>query len=415
MVKPLLGIWRWFTLRKVRQAVDRHRHIRRLLALQKDRLPPDGVAAVSAALVTLNRDLLGAQRLPVIEESSDRLIETAQQWLHGVRRRRHHEFFEVLVVAATVVMTVRSFFFQPMKIPTGSMQPTLFGVTVEDLRPQHDFKIPSGLDAWFQYLVYGRKYYHVVAQGAGRLSGITRPVSALPWLENAPFWLCQRFLIGTNEHTVRFPTSELPNPWLVKPEQVLFAHAGLLRANRWYERGDDVIKLAVTSGDHVLVDRFTYNFRRPRRGEIVVFRTSGIPQLDERTHYMKRLVALGGERVRIGDDRHLVIDDQRLDATTRHFERVYGFDGPPRENVYSGHINDRTAERLRIPRGSVAPLFPNGRTEYRVRPGHCLVMGDNTVGSLDGRRWGDFAAGLVVGRFWMVYWPVSERLGWSVD
>jgi signal peptidase I len=415
VVKPLLGIWHWFTLRKVRRAVDLHRHIRRLLALQKDRVPPDAAAAVTAALAALNRDLLGARPGPVIEESSNRLLQTAQQWLDGTRRQPHREFFEVLLVAATVVMTARTFFLQPMKIPTGSMQPTLFGITVEDLRKQQEFEVPSGLDAWFQTLVYGRTYYHVVAQAAGRLTGISPPTSIVPWFKNAPFLRKQTFLIDTNEHTVCFPPGELPNPWPVKPDQALFAHAGLLNSKQRFEKGDDLMKLVVTSGDHVFVDRLTYNFRRPRRGEIVVFRTSGIPQLNERTHYLKRLIALGGERVRIGDDRHVVINGKRLDATTPHFERVYDFDGPPRENTYSGHINDRVARQLRMPPGSLAPLFPNGRAEYRVRTGHYLVLGDNTVGSLDGRRWGDFEAGLVVGRFWMVYWPVSSRLGWSVD
>jgi len=33
------------------------------------------------------------------------------------------------LVALAVAMGIRTFFLQPFKIPTGSMQPTLFGVT----------------------------------------------------------------------------------------------------------------------------------------------------------------------------------------------------------------------------------------------------------------------------------------------
>ena len=41
---------------------------------------------------------------------------------------------------------------------------------------------------------------------------------------------------------------------------------------------------------------------------------------------IKRLVALGDEQVRIGDDRHLIINGNRLDAATPHFENVCNFD-----------------------------------------------------------------------------------------
>jgi signal peptidase I len=415
VVKLLQGIWHWFTLRKVRQAVDLHRHIRRLLAQRRDLIDLEGAQAVADALAGLNRDLHRAEPVAVIEDSCRRLSETAGQWLGDLRRWRHREFFEVLAAAAIIVLTVRTFFLQPMKIPTGSMQPTLFGITVEDLRNHPDFQIPTGLTALVHRLVYGKSYYHVVAKAPGRLAGIGKPESVIPKFKHAPFLRKQTFTVGVTEHTVWFPPWDLPNAMLVNPDQTLFAYAGLLDSNRWYEKGDDLIKLAVTSGDHVLVDRLTYNFRRPKRGEIIVFRTAGIPQLHEGTHYLKRLIALGGERVRIGDDRHVVIDGKRLDATTPHFERVYAFNGPPHENEYSGHINDRVARQNRIPSGTVAPLFRNERVEFKVRPDHCLVMGDNTVGSLDGRRWGDFPERLVVGKFWMAYWPMSARFGWTAD
>ena len=129
--------------------------------------------------------------------------------------------------------------------------------------------------------------------------------------------------------------------------------------------------------------------------------------------YIKRMVALGGEKVRIGNDRHLVINGQRLDANTPHFENVYSFDPnkPPRESTYSGHLNAVVAGQIGL--SSLAPNFPNETTEVSISPNHYIVMGDNTVNSFDSRAWGDFPRDNVIGKSFFVYWPISDRFGWG--
>jgi signal peptidase I len=167
------------------------------------------------------------------------------------------------------------------------------------------------------------------------------------------------------------------------------------------------------TGDHLLVDRFTYHFRRPQRGEIIVFKTRGIPGLEPGQLYIKRLVAFGNEHVRIGDDRHLVIDGKRLDASTRHFESVYSIPGPPRESKYSGHLNQDVARRYMNPAPSLAPLFPTERQVFVVPEDQYLAMGDNTVNSRDSRAWGGLPRTNVIGKCWFVYWPMTDRFGWG--
>ena len=49
-------------------------------------------------------------------------------------------------------------------------------------------------------------------------------------------------------------------------------------AGQFYHKGEDVVKLQVSAGDHLFVDRLSYNFRKPQRGEIIVFATAGIPE-----------------------------------------------------------------------------------------------------------------------------------------
>ena len=129
--------------------------------------------------------------------------------------------------------------------------------------------------------------------------------------------------------------------------------------------------------------------------------------------YIKRLVALGDENVQIGNDRHLIINGHRLDASTPHFANVYGFDPdqPPAESEYSGHLNEVVAEAAGRP--GLAPLFPNQDASYTVDADHYMVMGDNTVNSFDSRSWGEFPAGNVIGKSFFVYWPITDRFGWG--
>jgi signal peptidase I len=166
----------------------------------------------------------------------------------------------------------------------------------------------------------------------------------------------------------------------------------------------------------------TYNFRKPNRGDTIVFETAGIPQemrdrwsIPDDEFYIKRLVGLPGEQVQIGDDRHLRINGQRLDATTPHFENVYGFDPkqPPRESEWSGHINGTVAQEYNINNLAGVPLFPDENTTYYVPTNSCLPMGDNTCNSLDSRFWGAIPENYVIGKSFFVYWPLTKRFGWG--
>ena len=73
--------------------------------------------------------------------------------------------------------------------------------------------------------------------------------------------------------------------------------AGRAGSDHVYRKGEDIVKLRVNAGDHLFVDRMTYNFRLPNRGEIIVFETRGIDSLPQDQFYIKRMVAMGGERV----------------------------------------------------------------------------------------------------------------------
>jgi signal peptidase I len=257
-----------------------------------------------------------------------------------------------------------------------------------------DLVVPSLPVRVFESLVFGVRYYRVVAEADGEFEGFEAPQTVFPFVKR------QRFKVGEQMYTVWFPPDEFQNRVAIP--------------GRSFRKGDVIISLKIKSGDRLFVDKFTYNFRRPKRGEIVVFETSGVEGLQQDTHYIKRLVGLSGERIRIGDDRHVVVDGERLDASTPRFENVYGFDprARPDENQHSGHLNDVMAARAGRP--GIAPRFPDGTAELKITPHHYLMMGDNTMSSADSRSWGELPQEKIVGKHCFVFWPISERFGWGV-
>jgi signal peptidase I len=439
---------RWFISPTIRQACTMSNHVHRLLSAQRDLLSPQAAAAMKLAMNELQKTIAEGTNKDRIRLKMDELDFAANKWLKPYPHAVWRENVEALLVVIAVVVAIYTFFLKSFKIPTGSMQPALYGVTSlpdfsrvifnsedkakvqaqinEQLKQRNSLSIPTGwerIKEWFE----GISYLQVVAEGDGELQTIEPPVRFLI------FNIKQTLVIGGHAQTVWFPPDY--------GEQPLEARAGFrVRASRdqyinffeghIFHQGEDIIKMKASAGDHLFVDRFTYNFRKPGRGEIVVFQTRGIqhPMMPQDQFYIKRLVALPGDRVQIGDDRHLVINGQRLDASTPHFENVYSFDPrqPPRESEFSGHLNGTTAVRYNIPPGlGLAPLFPDAETVYtnelveigmnggETKIASGMVMGDNTCNSFDSRAWGSFPADNIIGKSFFVYWPITKRFGWG--
>ena len=416
----------WFISKKVREAGTVAKHYRRLLAARRDLLSAEAIAAVTVKLNEL-KAAIAEGHTGKIRIKAEELQFAADKNIRPYPNAAWRENVEVLLVALAVALAIRTFFLQPFKIPTGSMQPTLFGInSVPDftkingwsgdrdrinaevqnqIKLRDTLKFPTGwkrVKAW----LHGDSYVHIVAQADGLIDSVSPPMKFLI------FNLKQSIMIGGVEHALWFPPDF--------GEQPLARRTGL-EPGHFYHKGDDVIKMEVSAGDHLFVDRLSYNFRKPSRGEIVVFETRGINnpdamgvnQMPQNEFYIKRLVALPGEKVQIGNDRHLVINGERLDAGTPHFERVYGFNPsqPPHESQFSGHLNGAVAASYG--QYSNLPYFPDDTTVYNNDGDSYMVMGDNTCNSSDSRVWGNFPAQNVIGKSFFVYWPLTDRFGWG--
>ena len=388
--RPRCSLAQWFTSRKARRATELRRQVWRLVNEQRDQLSDSAGAAIQQADDALGQALSSKRPAAELQQAMNHLEEVANQQLlpypHGAVRENIKE----ILVAVTVIFGFTTFFLQLTKIPTNSLVPTLYGITSQDYANDPSFQIPGQIQRILDYWLHGLSYYQVTAKAGGVLEQIEPPKLVLPFVKK------QRLKVGPEWYTIWFPPDRLE-------ERVRFA--------RSYQMGQDIIKLRVVAGDHLLVDRLSYNFRRPRRGEIFVFKTKEIEGLPPGQLYIKRLVALPGESVRIGNDQHLIINGQRLDAATPRFENVYTFPSTPKENYYFGHVNGVVAERYG--RWGLARLFPDENTEHVVGPRHYLAMGDNTLNSSDSRTWGDVPCQNVIGKCWFVYWPFTERFGWG--
>lgn len=397
---------RWFLSKQVRHGVDFCSQVHKLVRAQIDLLPAVATTTVLEQIAE-TRTVLATGDRQAIHASLEKLEQAAGKYLRPYPNAKWREYVEVFLVTGAVVLALRTFFFQPMAIPTGSAQPTLWGIDDRaDLRGKPEVQIPGAFQRFLEKWWNGVTYVHVVARADGDLVSVSQPRLVAPFIRR------QTLQIGRETYTVYFPSSF---------EDVVRRGFGIFHTRegfpigKRFKAGEDVIKIKIVSGDHLFVNRVIYNFRPPKRGEIIVFASTGIPGITQDTHYIKRLVAIGGDSVRIGNDRHLVINGKRLDASTPGFENVYSFDPakPPRDSEYSGHANDAVGAKYDPYRRSLAPLFPTENDVMRVPKGDLLAMGDNTMNSFDGRAWGHFPQEKVIGRSSFVFWPISSRFGWG--
>lgn len=139
-------------------------------------------------------------------------------------------------------------------------------------------------------------------------------------------------------------------------------------------------------GDRIFVNKFIYGarvpftdikfpkIREPRAGDIVVF----ISPVEKKKFLVKRFIAYGGESVEIKDG-GVYVDGKRLIA-------------PPMNKVFYYGRGDYGHENRVI----------------EVPKGYFYVLGDNSINSLDSRYWGFVPDRNLVGKAFVIHWPISR-------
>ena len=347
------------------------RHSRLCRYMREDVAPSDGLTRLDQARGEL-KTVMDAGRVEEIEKRCEALRHAVAVIMPVRSFPAFRENLEVLVVAVAVAMAFRCYFLQPFKIPTGSMQPSLYGIHYE---PQAEAGLlDRGPLRVVKWLVWGEWYTEITASYAGTFRG---PYKILPTGDGTAVSF---YDIGGLEHAI--PSGM---PLVVKPGDEVVTGQVIARGN-------------TLNGDHLFVNRVKWNFIKPSRGEVMVFRTDGlpIPRLTERTHYIKRMCGLPHDTLTIRAP-ELIVNGQPVmePAAIRRIE--------DRAPGYAGYC----------PGEGPDALFINAyRDTVTLGDGQYLALGDNTRNSLDGRYWGPVPKENLVGPAMVVYWPLSRRWGW---
>jgi len=170
-------------------------------------------------------------------------------------------------------------------------------------------------------------------------------------------------------------------------------------------------------GDYLLVNKFIFEgngawyekllpYRPIRRGDIVVFKFP----FDDHPHYVKRVIGLPGDRLRIVkqqvfvngnllNEPYIIHDSGYSDAASDNF--------PPSESYYlQVELRPEWAREIgsHVQHGDLV-----------VPPDHYFVMGDNRDRSSDSRYWGFVNRDAIMGRPVVIYWSVQATAEDYVD
>jgi signal peptidase I len=361
-----------FTSRHVKHSKLLLRHAQKFLRYKADVLEESTREEISATMRRLQAALHQRDRKQI--ESRAEALDDQLHRLQPITWESHwRENCEVVLVAIVVAVAIRSYFLQPFKIPTGSMEPTLDGIVG---RPS-DSPPPNIARRIFDFAAFGRNYIDVVSAADDEVIQVT-PKKYLF------FFTFSRVVLQHQSFTIYAPPETLRNYFKVLPGQT-------------YRRNQIIARGAVDTGDQVFVDKFSYNFVKPRRGDVFVFRTDNIPMIrgDPETgqpFYIKRLAALPNDTLRI-DPPRLFINQRPAEEFRYGFERVVRAKYP-----YNGYSSGR--ENLSAP----------DRT-FTVPPHAYFALGDNSYNSFDSRYWGPVPEENLVGRGLFVYWPFYPHCG----
>ena len=128
-------------------------------------------------------------------------------------------------------------------------------------------------------------------------------------------------------------------------------------------------------GEYLIIDEISYRFHEPGRGDVIIFRYPKDPS----QYYIKRVIALRGEIIRIEDGNIT----------------IFSRDNPAGFILEESYLSEENR-------------FTPGNLEINLDEDDYFVLGDNRQASSDSRRWGAVPRHYVIGRAWIRAWPFNK-------
>ncbi len=390
---------------------DYEHHLRRVLRMDGDLIGPDRRESLDALIAEvhdkrgrMNRSEIKCEELDALVADLDsrgaQLLvyrDSSWNWLR--------ETLEVAVVALVIAFACRTLFLQPFKIPTGSMEPTLYGIHFKHVQ---DLEKPNPVRRFFDYLNYSRRYVDATIERSGHLSNLAA-AGSIPFLPKT------KVVVGGVSYEIPVKSENLDkvNDKLHSYFYDLARYS--MARQKWglaldrpepprFAAGEKLAEGYMLAGDHVFVNRFSLNFSELKRGDVVVFTTDGIEDDNGNAlnghYYIKRLVGLPGDTLQIRADHKLYVKP----AGDDEFKLVDGSVDSAFDRIYSGRGGYH----------GYVPKLPGSKylyEPYTIGADQYMMLGDNSARSQDSRFWGAVPRRNIVGRASLVWWPLSRRWG----
>ncbi|PQJ27207.1 signal peptidase I [Rubritalea profundi] len=407
-----------FTPKWKKEAKHLYKGAKKFINYKRDLLVQDRIDEIESRRVDLQKACKSSNKEEA-SEAGKQLQACCEQALSRYKAPDAvAENVEVLFVAIVVALGLRAYYLQPFRIPTGSMRPTLNGIIGH---VESKDKWPALPVRLMQEASHGRSYLSIVNDTEGdRIVSIeqkqqfhffTRTVItfASGRSQNVSGSTTAFLEVLNKEGLQKIVGGQLsPNPaQMLQQLQPIKLPAGFVVAEGYIE-----------TGDLVLVDKFSYHFRAPDAGEVFVFDTREIKQIqageNPGSHYIKRLIATPGQKIELKEGT----------ARTLSYQKPNGQIGVMQVNDQALVYID--GEKLQAPGVLRVEAAANGYGGYqataRLAPGRYVKLadkpstgkseywaqGDNSYNSSDSRMWGTVKEFNLVGPAMIALWPFGS-------
>ncbi len=137
--------------------------------------------------------------------------------------------------------------------------------------------------------------------------------------------------------------------------------------------------------DKIIVDKLSYKFSSPKRGDIVVFSpTQELQKESFKDAFIKRVIGLPGDKIELRDG------------------KVYINNKPLQEKYLDA--DQRTS--IDVCRSEINPSYLS--KPQTIPPNSYVVLGDNRNNSYDSRCWGLVPRGNIIGHAVFRFWPLNR-------